>query len=258
MVIHRWNLNGFRNRTEAGRILAELLATDGHVEKQESIVLGISHGGACVAAEVARRLSLPFDLLPVGTLDISGRKGTTTGAVTSNGTVVFEHDPIDEIGADPEDLRDEIYAELRHLANLEMEYRRTTGTSLSVEGKKIVIVDDGAATGVRLLAAIRDAKFRRAASVIVALPVASREALHLIREATDDTVCVLVSGAFSSVGEWYSDFRRVDDREVTGLLEDMREHKTKDQTENRTTSDVTHYRTRRSDVSSSVYSRVSV
>jgi putative phosphoribosyl transferase len=206
---------GFRDREDAGRRLAALLrdVPDGRAV----VVLGVPRGGVPVAAEVARRLAAPLDLVVVRKIGAPSQPELAIGAVAEGGVAFVDREAARRAGVEEAELerlvagrRAEVAARVRAL--------RAGAAPSDLVGVTAVIVDDGLATGLSDLAAVASARDRGAGRVIVAAPVASEQALALFRAEADDCVCALVPRRFGSVGRWYDDFASVSDDEVRALL----------------------------------------
>lgn len=204
----------FDDRRDAGRRLAPLLAG---LRERRPIVVGLPRGGVPVAVEVARALDAPLDLLAVRKLGAPMEPEFGIGAVAEDGTAVF-----DTVTARRLRVTD---AQLQHILERELgELRRRTELYRNgrerpdVRGRTVVVVDDGLATGLTDLVAVRALRALGASSIVVAAPVSSREARELLRAEADEVVCHTVPRSFGGVGRWYRDFTQVTDDEVLAIL----------------------------------------
>ncbi|WP_217705778.1 phosphoribosyltransferase [Peristeroidobacter soli] len=211
-------MNDFSNRTDAGRTLADLLTA--YREREDAIVLGLPRGGVPVAFEVSKRLNLPLDVMVVRKLRAPGQPELAVGAIASGGISVLNED-LASLLCDPVQLR----AELQH-QNQELQHRenlyRNGRLPLDIKRRAVILVDDGAATGASMRAAIRAARKFGAARVIAAVPVASSDAVTQLSAEADEVVCALQPDFFQSVADWYRDFEQTDDSEVTALIAQSR------------------------------------
>lgn len=211
-------MNQFSDRSAAGRTLARLLTA--YNERDEAIVMGLPRGGVPVAFEVAQALHLPLDVMVVRKLRAPGQPELAIGAIASGGTSVL-NDQVARLVGDTVQLR----AELQH-QSIELHHRealyRNGRLPPDIKRRTVILVDDGSATGASMRAAIRAARQLGAARVIAAVPVASSEALRLMRAEADEVACVLEPEMFLSVGEWYREFEQTDDTEVVALLAQSR------------------------------------
>jgi putative phosphoribosyl transferase len=210
----------FENRVEAGRALARALAA--FDAAGDVIVLGLPRGGVPVAAEIARSLGLPLDVLVVRKLGLPWQPELAMGAVASGGAMVLNEDVLRH-AAGREDLLEQVRR--RELAELERRERVFRGTQppLDVAGRTVIVADDGLATGATMGAAVRALRSLGAARVVVAVPVASVEARDRIAALADEIHCLETPQYFSAVGQWYRDFEQTSDDEVSELLAQSRE-----------------------------------
>ena len=205
----------FFNRTEAGKFLAENLSA--YVDRDDVLVLALPRGGVPVAAEVAKRLKAPLDVFIVRKLGLPDRPELAMGAIATWGVRVTNRDVV-EAWQIPEIVMDAVAAqEQEELARREHAYRGDL-PSPEVEGKTVIVVDDGIATGSTMLAAIAALRQLRAARIIVAAPVIAGSTYYRIRRVADDVAAAIVPEEFYGVGQWYEDFSLISDDEVRQLL----------------------------------------
>ena len=204
----------FRDRQEAGIALAKRLK--GSVVAP-AIVLALPRGGVPVAAEVARALGLPLDVLCVRKLGVPGHKELAFGAIAEGGGRVLNVDVIRDCRV----CEDEISAvEQRERQELERRTKTYRAHPLVLEPyHTVVLVDDGLATGATMRAAINSLKQARVHHAMVAVPVAPRETLAVLETEADQVVCLQVPEFFGSVGYWYERFPQVGDDEVRATLQ---------------------------------------
>lgn len=206
----------FRNRAEAGRRLAEALA---RFKGQSVVVLALPRGGVPVAAEVAKALDAPMDLVLVRKIGSPFHEELAMGAVVSGDPliVVRNEDVIGMLGVDAETFQ---RVEARELAEIE----RRRGAYLrgrpapEVKGRVAILVDDGVATGATTRAALRAARARGPSRLVLAVPVAPAEAIADLRREADEIVCLEDHLVFGAIGGSYDDFTQVSDAEVTEIL----------------------------------------
>lgn len=212
----------FEDRGAAGRALAhELAPLAGRVDL---LVLGLPRGGVPVAFEVARHLSAPMDVFVVRKLGVPGQEELAFGAVASGGIEVRNPDIVSRFALSDEAMAEVTRRELAELDRREALYREGRPFPL-LDNSTVILVDDGIATGASIRAAARAIRSRRPAEVLVAVPVASAEALSEIAGDVDRVICLSVPGRFRAVGEFYRDFRPTTDDEVRGLLSRRRAEK---------------------------------
>jgi putative phosphoribosyl transferase len=204
---------GFRNRTEAGAALAELLA--GYADRPDAVALGLVRGGVPVAAEVARRLRIPLDILVVRKLGVPWAPEVAFGALGPGDIRVLN----DEIATRLD--REEIDVVVRHeSAELRRRERlfRLGRPPLDLTGRTALIIDDGLATGATAGAAVAVARGLSAARVVLAVPVGASIAVARLSDLADEVVCPLTESDFGAVSRYYDDFRQLADTDVTRLL----------------------------------------
>ena len=205
----------FFNRVEAGKFLAERLHA--YVNRDGVLVLALPRGGVPVAFEVAKRLKVPLDVFVVRKLRLPDHLELAMGAIASGGVRVTNRDVV-EAWQIPEIVIDAVAAqEQEELARREHAYRGNL-PSPEVEGKTVIVVDDGIATGSTMLAAVAALRQLRAARIIVAAPVIAGSTYYRIRRVADDVAAVIVPEEFYGVGQWYEDFSQTTDDEVCQLL----------------------------------------
>jgi predicted phosphoribosyltransferase len=204
----------FADRREAGRHLARELRD---LRNDDPVVLALPRGGVPVAAEVAGALDAPLDVIVVRKLGAPGNPEYAVGAIAEDGTRVVDaeatavlHIRNGELDAITERERAELRRRVRAY--------RGGRPGPDLRGRTVVIVDDGAATGLTDLAAIRAIRRQEPRRVVIGLPVCSLEALALLRGEADQVACLRAPRFFQGVGQWYRDFGQVSDQEVVGAL----------------------------------------
>ena len=207
----------FADRYEAGHRLG--LALRDHPIDRPLIVLGLPRGGVPVASCVAEELGAPLDVCVVRKLGVPGHEELALGAIVSGGARVLNDDIVEELRISPETIERIVAQEERELRRREELYRGTR-TFPALAGETVIVVDDGAATGASMRAAIVALRELGPRAIIAAMPVASRDALKMLSSVADDCACLITPDPFYGVGFWYRDFSQVPDAEVRVLLAD--------------------------------------
>ena len=207
----------FRDRAHAGRVLARALLA--YAGRDDVVVLALPRGGVPVAAELARALGAQLDVFVVRKLGLPGHEELAMGAVAPGGVLILDDRLVRGLGIPDEVLQETVEKESRELERREAAYRAGR-PPLDLEGKTVILVDDGLATGATMRAAALALRKYRPARVVVAVPVASAETCDEFRADVDEIVCALTPSPFHAVGLWYDDFSQTSDEEVRELLRD--------------------------------------
>nr|WP_110883744.1 erythromycin esterase family protein [Mycolicibacterium wolinskyi] len=205
----------FRDRREAGHVLAELLSA--YRGRDDVVVLGLARGGIPVAWEVAAALGVPLDAFIVRKLGAPSHEEFAVGALASGGRVVVNDDVLRALRITPQQLREVAEREGRELTRREAAYRGGR-PPLDVSGKVVILVDDGLATGASMFAAVQALREADPAELVVAVPAAPESTCRQFASMVDDVVCATMPTPFLAVGESYWDFRQVSDAEVRDFL----------------------------------------
>ena len=205
----------FRDRTEAGRILAQELS---HYEgRDDVIVLALPRGGVPVGYEVARALRAPLDVFVARKLGLPGYPELAMGAIAAGGVAVLDRALVHRLGISEETIRQVVAQEARELERREVAYRDGRPPP-DLKGKTVILVDDGLATGATMRAAALAAKEHQPERVIVAVPVAAPQTCDEFRGDVDEIICAVTPEPFYAVGIWYENFDQTTDNEVRELL----------------------------------------
>jgi uncharacterized protein (TIGR00369 family) len=204
----------FRDRSDAGRQLASRLLP---LRGKDVVVLGLPRGGVAVAAEVARALDAPLDVILVRKLGVPAQPELGMGAIGEGDARVINTDVVRYSGASEADIN---AVEQRERAELERRTKRFRGDTPRepLAGRIAVLVDDGIATGSTARAACQVARAQGAARVVLAAPVAPPSARSTLAGDADELVCLETPERFLAIGEWYDDFSQTRDEEVVSLL----------------------------------------
>jgi predicted phosphoribosyltransferase len=206
---------GFADRRHGGAVLAQQLQQ--FAGRTDVVVLALPRGGVPVAVEVARTLGAPLDVFVVRKLGVPGYAELAMGAIASGGVRVLNDDVLAWYQPSPMTIEAVTRAERQELERRERAYR--DGRPLvPVEGRVVILVDDGLATGSTMRAAVLAVRRLRPARVVVAVPVGAWQTCEALRDTADEVVCALTPEPFSAVGLWYRDFSQTTDEEVRQLL----------------------------------------
>ena len=204
----------FKDREEAGRELASRLA---HLAGLETIVLALPRGGVPVGYEIAHALHVPFDILNVRKLGVPWHEELALGAIAAGGRRVLNHAVIMATGVTGEDLD-----AITRLQQLEIDRRerlyRNGRPAPVLQGKTVILVDDGIATGATVRAAISVVRAQSPARLVLAVPVAQASVAAELADEVDDLVCVLRPADLNAIGAWYDAFDQLTDRNVQNIL----------------------------------------
>jgi predicted phosphoribosyltransferase len=205
----------FADRRDAGRVLAGQLSP--YRGRTDLLVLGLARGGVPVGWEVAAHLNAPLDAFLVRKLGVPDWTELAMGALASGGGLVLNRDLMDKLRVTEEQLQETIRAETAELHRREWAYRGNRPPP-DIEGRTVILVDDGLATGASMFAAVRAVRAGGPAAVVVAVPVGSDSTCRALRAEADAVICACSPPDFSAVGQVYDDFRQTSDDEVRRLL----------------------------------------
>jgi putative phosphoribosyl transferase len=205
----------FRNRSDAGEQLAEKLQH--YKERDDVIVVGLPRGGVPVAYEISQNLNLPLDIVCPRKIGAPGNKEFAIGAITETGEGIFDTDVIDRLAISQSYIDQEVAKEKKEARNRLETYRKGRPPR-NFQGKSVIIVDDGLATGSTMKAAIKSLRSEGAEKIIVAIPVSPPDTLEEIQMMVDETVCLGTPAYFQAVGQFYNDFSPTEDEEVIALM----------------------------------------
>jgi putative phosphoribosyl transferase len=213
--LRRTQTRTFRDRREAGRVLAKELAS--YRGKDGLLVLGLARGGVPVAWEVASALHADLDMFLVRKLGVPRWTELAMGALASGGGLVINDNVVSSLHITDEQVRAVIERETSELKRRERAYRGGRPVA-DPQGKVVILVDDGIATGASMLAAVRAIRAASPQSIVVAVPVGPQSACSELAREADDVVCATMPPVFDAVGQVYADFHQVTDDEVRKLL----------------------------------------
>jgi putative phosphoribosyl transferase len=213
----------FRNRTEAGKLLASKLTQ--YANRPDVLVLGLPRGGVPVAFEVAKALNAPLDICLVRKLGVPGHKELAMGAIASGGVQVLNEELVAWMRISSQTIAEVAQRELQELQRRERVYRGDRplpnirdSRNERLRQRIVILVDDGLATGSTMRAAIGVLKHQQPQRIIIAVPVAPLDTCNELRVEVDEVVCLMTPEQFYAIGLWYEDFTQITDREVCELL----------------------------------------
>jgi predicted phosphoribosyltransferase len=205
----------FQDRFDAGRLLDSKLLP--FANRSDTVVLALPRGGVPVGFEVAKALNVPLDVFVVRKLGVPGQEELAMGAIASGGIYVLNEDLVRALGI-PDVVINAVAAdEERELERREHLYREGR-PAVAVQGRTVILVDDGLATGSSMRVAVMALKRKKPAQIVVAVPVGAPATCAEIESEVDQIICVVTPEPFQSVGEWYRDFSQTSDEEVRDLL----------------------------------------
>jgi putative phosphoribosyl transferase len=212
----------FRNRTEAGKILAQYLKA--YAYRDDLLILALPRGGVPVAFEVATALNAPLDVCIVRKLGVPGHKelamgalAKLTGSMVTGGMRVLNYDVINSLGIDKEVIEIVAAEELQELERRDRTYRGDAPL-INARNKTVILIDDGIATGSTMRAAIAILKQQQPTSIVVAIPVAPTSTYQELQSEVEEIVCLQTLKQMSAIGCWYENFSQTTDEEVRELL----------------------------------------
>ena len=205
----------YRDRRDAGRQLARLLEL--YANQPDVLVFGLPRGGVPVAYEVALALGAPLDVFLVRKLGVPGHEELAMGAIASGGVRVLNEELVADLRIPRDRVEAVVAREEAELLRRDRLYRGDRPPP-EVQGKTVILVDDGLATGSTMLAAIAALRPQQPARLVCAVPIASRTVCEEIRSVVDEMICAATPDTFYAVGVWYEDFRPTSDEEVQALL----------------------------------------
>lgn len=206
---------GFRDRTEAGRLLADQLRQ--YEQRPKAVVLALPRGGVPVGFEIASKLGLPLDVFVVRKLGVPGQRELAMGAIASGGVRVLNEEVLRAMPHAAATVAAVTNEEAREVERRERDYRQGRPAT-EVEDRVLILVDDGLATGATMLAAIAALRQRNPARIVVAVPVCPPDTLIEVERAADETVVLFAPEWFRGVGQFYDDFAQLGDESVRLLL----------------------------------------
>jgi putative phosphoribosyl transferase len=204
----------FRDRRDAGRRLAAELVD---LAQERPVIVALPRGGVPVAAEVARALGAPLEILAVLKVGAPGNPELAVGAIAEDGTGVLDPRSAGRLGMTEALLEETLERDSEELRR-RVERYRDGRAPIAVGGRTAIVVDDGLATGLTVLAAVRALRRREPARIVVAVPVGAGESVSMLAEEVEEVVCLTTPEPLLGVGRWYRDFTPVSDEQVIEAL----------------------------------------
>jgi putative phosphoribosyl transferase len=205
----------FKDRVEAGRKLAEKL--EKYKGDKKVIVLAVPRGGVVVGREVAEHLDCPLDICVTKKLGAPGQSELAIGAVGPDGVWVVDEKIAESTGADERYIKQESEVKTKEVERRMKEFRKGK-KELKLEGKTVILVDDGIATGATMEAAAKWLRQKKAKKMVLAVPVAPPDSLEKLKNLFDEVVCLETPWSFFAVGQFYEIFGQTTDEEVVRIL----------------------------------------
>ena len=206
----------FQTRQEAGKKLVAALSFFG---RKDVVILAIPRGGVVVAAEIGKERSCPLDVIITRKLGAPGNPELAIGATTSKGGLVLDRELIEKLEITPEYLHKEHLEQIEEARRRERVFRGGR-PEIDLIGKKVIIVDDGLATGATAEAAVKAVREKLPLKVVLAVPVAPYQTVERLRNQVDKLVCLAIPEPFYAIGEFYREFPQVSDEEVIQILQE--------------------------------------
>ncbi len=205
----------FQNRRQAGQLLAQALPQ--YANGGDVIILALPRGGVPVACEVADALQVPLDLMLVRKLGTPGQEELAMGAIGQGGIRVLNRDVVQALRISDDVITAVEQRERRELDRRQQAYRGSRPPP-QLRGKRVILIDDGLATGATMRSAVQAVRAQAPARIVVAVPLAPAETVDVLRGEADEVVCLATPEPFMAIGRWYHEFPQTSDAEVKGLL----------------------------------------
>src|SRR5699024_42007 len=205
----------FKNRTEAGQLLAEALKA--YAGRTDVLTLGLPRGGVPVAFEVAQALKAPLDLMLVRKLGVPGQEELAMGAIATGGIRILNQELVEGLNISDAALEAVVNKEKRELERREHAYRGDRPAP-EIRNRCIILIDDGVATGATMRAAVSALRQQQPMQIIIGTPVAPPDAVENHKQEANEVICLATPERFFAIGRWYVSFLQSSDEEVRTLL----------------------------------------
>jgi predicted phosphoribosyltransferase len=205
----------FKDRQDAGQKLIQKL--EKFKNSQETIVLGLPRGGVVTAFEISKELNLPLDIIVTRKIGAPGNPELAIGAITEIGESVLDVALISTMRVSQDYVNQEIKQETKE-ANRRLSVYRGTRPPLNLQDKRVILVDDGVATGYTMLAAIKSVRKKEAKEIIIAVPVIALDTLKKIKREADEVIYLDSPISFWGISSFYENFDQIEDEEVIALM----------------------------------------
>lgn len=204
----------FKDRIDAGQRLGEALKK---LQIQDGIVIAVPRGGVVVGAQVAQILDIPLDIIIPKKVGAPQNPEVAVGAVTEDGTVIYNKNLLNRLDLSEEDLAPTVKKIISEIKRRMKSYRGT-GKPPALEGRHVILVDDGIATGSTIVAALRFIKNSGCKAITLAIPVAPPDTVERLEKEVDHLVCLVSEEPFYAVGQFYRNFNQIRDDEVISIF----------------------------------------
>ncbi len=205
----------FRDREEAGEKLA--LELKKFKKKTDTVVLALPRGGVVLGDKISKILGLPLDIVVPRKIGAPSNQEYAIGAITEDGLGLFNDEEIDNLYIDKNYIVREVEKEKKEAQRRVVLYRGSKN-KLALKSKEVIIVDDGIATGLTMMAAIKSIQNKNPRKIIVAVPVSASDSLKKIKPMVDEIICLHIPPFFGAVGAFYQNFNQVEDDDVIAIM----------------------------------------
>jgi putative phosphoribosyl transferase len=206
----------FRDRVHAGRLLTDVLQ---ELRGQKTVILGIPRGGMVIAREMARGLDADLDLVLSRKLRTPGQQELAMGSLSEDGNIFLNDLVVRELGITSRYIEQEKEFQMTEIKRRRQLFRKVLPKT-QLNGRVVVVTDDGIATGATMQAALWAVRQEKPCTLVVAVPVATAEALEKVSQSADKAICLRQPSNFLAVGQFYERFAQVEDGNVLKIMEE--------------------------------------